>query len=159
MFITLGYDFTSGRYSTWSESTWQELSARIFLKPSSSHEALTLAIGFVVMTISFVFVFLVNSKSDIIFGESVTPHVASPWVLLHVTILTVLTLIWKFFTHFLAEYWYRLRRFVKIKRLHSVTVFFLNVCSCPVIRNSLGNYIVKNGNHHFNKCANAMYSI
>lgn len=74
----LDYDFASGRYSTWTESTWQELSSRIFLKPSTSHEALTLAIGFVVMTLSFVIVFLVNSKSDILFGEAVTTHVARP---------------------------------------------------------------------------------
>lgn len=64
------YDWTSGRYSTWTESTWRELNARIFLKPSISHEALTLAIGIVIMIISFVFVFLLNSRSDVLFGDS-----------------------------------------------------------------------------------------
>lgn len=64
------YDWSSGRYSTWTESTWSEINARIFLKPSVSHEALSLAIGFVVLVISFVFVFLVNSKSDVLFGDS-----------------------------------------------------------------------------------------
>lgn len=63
------YDFASGRYSTWTESTWGALSARIFLKPSAAHEAFTLAVGFVVMTLSFVIVFLVNSRSDVLFGD------------------------------------------------------------------------------------------
>lgn len=45
------------------------MSARIYLKPSAAHEALTLAIGFVVMTFSFVLVFLVNSRSDVLFGR------------------------------------------------------------------------------------------
>lgn len=69
-FIIDDYDWLSGRYSTWTESTWREISARIFLKPSVAHESLTLAIGFVVLIISFVFVFLFNSKSDILFGDS-----------------------------------------------------------------------------------------
>lgn len=73
-FFFLGYDLTSGRYSTWTESTWREMNARMFLKPSSSHEALTLAIGFVVMIISFVFIFLVNSRSDVLFGDCVSSN-------------------------------------------------------------------------------------
>lgn len=68
--ISSAYDFASGRYSTWTESTWNALSARLFLKPSATHEALTLAIGFVVMTCSFVLVFLVNSRSDVLFGST-----------------------------------------------------------------------------------------
>lgn len=69
-FTIENYDWGSGRYSTWTESTWRELNARIFLKPSISHEALTLAIGIVTMIISFVFVFLLNSRSDVLFGDS-----------------------------------------------------------------------------------------
>jgi nicastrin len=66
--IVADYDWKSGLYSTWTESTWRDFSARIFLRPSWAHEAVTLAIGFVVMIISFVLVFLINSKSDILFG-------------------------------------------------------------------------------------------
>lgn len=69
-FIIENYDWKSGQYSTWTESTWRELSARIFLKPSITHEALTLAIGLVTLIISFVFVFLLNSRSDVLFGDS-----------------------------------------------------------------------------------------
>lgn len=64
------YDWSSGRYSTWTESTWSEITIRIFLKPAVSQEAFTLAIGFGVMLISFVVVFIVSSKSDVLFGES-----------------------------------------------------------------------------------------
>lgn len=63
------YDFTSNRYSTWTESTWNSLSARIFLRPSATHESLTFSIGFVVMILSFVAVFLIKSKSDVLFGD------------------------------------------------------------------------------------------
>ncbi|XP_037912162.1 nicastrin [Hermetia illucens] len=63
-----GYDWQSGKYSTWTESTWFPMSARIFLQPSKTHEAVTLAIGLVVMIISFIVVFLINSRSDVLFG-------------------------------------------------------------------------------------------
>lgn len=69
-FLNDSYDWKSGRYSTWTESTWSEITIRIFLKPAVSHEAFTLAIGFTVMLVSFVLVFIVNSKSDVLFGES-----------------------------------------------------------------------------------------
>lgn len=69
-FFEDGYDWKSGRYSTWTESTWRELSARIFLRPARSHEVLTLSIGVVVLVISFLLVFLINSKSDILFGNT-----------------------------------------------------------------------------------------
>lgn len=64
------YDWLSGKYSTWTESTWSEINIRIFLKPAVSQEALTLAVGLLVMLISFVLVFVINSKSDVLFGES-----------------------------------------------------------------------------------------
>lgn len=71
-FIEENYDWKSGKYSTWTESTWRELSANIFLQPSKSHEILTLSIGIVVLLISFVLVFLINSKSDILFGNALS---------------------------------------------------------------------------------------
>lgn len=68
-FEEVGYDFKSNQYSTWTESTWNELSARIFLRPSATHESLTFSIGFTVMILSFVIVFLINSKADVLFAE------------------------------------------------------------------------------------------
>lgn len=69
-FILENYDWKSGEYSTWAESTWRELSATIFLQPSRFQESLTFSIGFVVMVISVVVVFIINTKSDVLFGNS-----------------------------------------------------------------------------------------
>lgn len=68
-FEEVGYNFKSNLYSTWTESTWNELSARIFLRPSATHESLTFSIGFVTMIISFVIVYLINSKADVLFAD------------------------------------------------------------------------------------------
>lgn len=65
------YDFKSNLYSTWTESTWNELSARIFLRPSASHEYFTLTIGIIVFILSFIIVYVVNSKAEILFGDAV----------------------------------------------------------------------------------------
>ncbi|CRL07504.1 CLUMA_CG020470, isoform A [Clunio marinus] len=77
-FEEVDYNFKSNRYSTWTESTWNELSARIFLRPSPTHESLTFSIGFVVMILSFVIVYIVNSKSDVLFTEMTVEHVSLP---------------------------------------------------------------------------------
>ena len=42
----------------------------MYLKPTKMHEAFVLAVGLIVMTISFVIVFLMNSRSDILFADS-----------------------------------------------------------------------------------------
>lgn len=65
------YNFKSNLYSTWTESTWNDLSARMFLKPSSSHETFIFIIGFIFLISSFVVVSLVKSKAEILFGEVV----------------------------------------------------------------------------------------
>lgn len=71
-FIEENYDWKSGRYSTWTESTWREMTASIFLQPSSYHESLTFSIGVVIMAISFLVVFIINSKSDVLFGNALS---------------------------------------------------------------------------------------
>jgi len=68
-FEEVGYNFKSNQYSTWTESTWNELSARIFLRPSAFHESFTFSIGFAAMILSFVIVYLINSKADVLFAE------------------------------------------------------------------------------------------
>lgn len=68
-FEEIGYNFKSNQYSTWTESTWKDLSARIFLRPSATHESLTFSLGFVVMILSFVIVYLINSKADVLFAD------------------------------------------------------------------------------------------
>ncbi|RZB39345.1 Nicastrin and/or Peptidase M28 domain containing protein [Asbolus verrucosus] len=44
-FVIHDYDWSSGEYSTWTESIWNDFRLRIFLKPSASHENMTVAIG------------------------------------------------------------------------------------------------------------------
>ncbi|CAG9809842.1 unnamed protein product [Chironomus riparius] len=66
-----GYNFKSNLYSTWTESTWTDLSARIFLRPSIAHESFTFLIGLFIMIISFLLVYFVKSKADILFSEVV----------------------------------------------------------------------------------------
>ncbi|XP_035704383.1 nicastrin isoform X2 [Folsomia candida] len=66
-FVIDNYDWTSGQYSTWTESVWQQFSVRIFVKPSRAHEIITLVSGILVFFISFVVVGWTSLKSDIIF--------------------------------------------------------------------------------------------
>ncbi|KAL5284629.1 NCSTN family protein [Megaselia abdita] len=66
------YDWKSGRYSTWTESTWQQISARIFLRPSKTQEVTTLTIGIVVLILSFALIFLIRNGSDVLFNEELS---------------------------------------------------------------------------------------
>ncbi|XP_017756108.1 PREDICTED: nicastrin isoform X1 [Eufriesea mexicana] len=68
-FIIDGYDMKSGIYSTWTESTWQTLSVRMFLKPSAATERLTMILGGSVAVISFFLVWFINSRADILFNS------------------------------------------------------------------------------------------
>ncbi|EFA05049.2 nicastrin [Tribolium castaneum] len=67
-FIIDGYDWSSGQYSTWTESTWGDIKLRIFLKPSAAHENMTIAIGSIVFIFSLIFVYFVKSRSHILFA-------------------------------------------------------------------------------------------
>nr|XP_012144351.1 PREDICTED: nicastrin isoform X1 [Megachile rotundata] len=68
-FIIDGYDMKSGVYSTWTESTWQTLSVRMFLKPSAATERLTMILGSAVAVVSFLIVWFINSRADILFNS------------------------------------------------------------------------------------------
>ena len=68
-FIIDGYDMKSGVYSTWTESIWQTLSVRMFLKPSAATERFSMIIGSMVAGVSFVFVWFINSRADILFSS------------------------------------------------------------------------------------------
>ncbi|XP_066599037.1 nicastrin [Prorops nasuta] len=71
-FIIDGYDMKSGVFSTWTESIWQMLGVRMFLKPSAGTERLSMILGSVVAGLSFIFVWFVNSRADILFNSSNT---------------------------------------------------------------------------------------
>ncbi|XP_037945644.1 nicastrin [Teleopsis dalmanni] len=79
-FLIDNYDWKSGQYSTWTESTWTQFSARIFLRPSNIHEIITLSIGVVVLIISFCLVYIISSRADILFEDapSSTAALAEP---------------------------------------------------------------------------------
>lgn len=69
-FFLIDYDWSSGQYSTWTESTWSPFSARIFLRPARVHEIFTVSTGIVVLIISFALVYLIKSRSDVLFEDS-----------------------------------------------------------------------------------------
>lgn len=58
----------SGLYSTWTESVWQNLGIRMLLKPSAKMERLSLVVGSSVAIASFILVWFVTIKSDILFN-------------------------------------------------------------------------------------------
>ncbi|GLG94038.1 nicastrin-like [Gryllus bimaculatus] len=64
------YDWSSGQFSTWTESVWQELSVRVFLKPSRAHEIKIFSVGAVVFGLSFIIVYFLNARSHILFGNT-----------------------------------------------------------------------------------------
>ncbi|CAH1153337.1 unnamed protein product [Phaedon cochleariae] len=66
-FIMPDYNWTSGEFSTWSESTWSEINVRMFLKPSAAHEKMSIAIGCISVIFSFILVYFVKSRSHILF--------------------------------------------------------------------------------------------
>jgi len=67
-FIIDNYNWTSGLYSSWTESVWPELSLRMFLRPSLSQEVNTLVAGLVVLFVSFASVYWVNRNADVLFN-------------------------------------------------------------------------------------------
>ncbi|XP_054001491.1 nicastrin isoform X1 [Hylaeus anthracinus] len=68
-FIIDGYDMKSGTYSTWTESVWQTLSVRMFLKPSAATERFSMILGSLVAGIAFFLVWFINSRAEILFNS------------------------------------------------------------------------------------------
>lgn len=61
-------DWGSSEYSTWTESRWKELHARIFLVSSRQLEIVTLIVGIVILIVSFVATYFINAKADVLFS-------------------------------------------------------------------------------------------
>nr|KAF6291176.1 nicastrin [Myotis myotis] len=57
----------STEYSTWTESRWKDIRARIFLIASKELELITLAVGFGVLVCSLVITYCINAKADVLF--------------------------------------------------------------------------------------------
>ncbi|XP_042295200.1 nicastrin [Sceloporus undulatus] len=62
-------DWGSLEYSTWTESRWKELHARIFLVSSKQLEIITLVIGIAILIVSFIATYFINAKADVLFGS------------------------------------------------------------------------------------------
>lgn len=60
-------EWDSTEYSTWTESRWKEIRARIFLVPSQELEVVTLVVGILVLLGSFGATYLINAKADVLF--------------------------------------------------------------------------------------------
>ncbi|KAL9893265.1 nicastrin [Glossina fuscipes fuscipes] len=69
-FIIEDYNWTSGEYSTWTESTWAPFSARMFLRPSRLHETITFSIGCVVLVISFCLIYIISTRAEVLFEDT-----------------------------------------------------------------------------------------
>lgn len=57
----------STEYSTWTESRWKDIRARIFLVASKKLELITLAVGFGVLICSLAVTYCINAKADVLF--------------------------------------------------------------------------------------------
>ncbi|ELK03354.1 nicastrin isoform X2 [Pteropus alecto] len=57
----------STEYSTWTESRWKDISARIFLIASKELEFVTLTVGFGVLVFSLIITYCINAKADVLF--------------------------------------------------------------------------------------------
>ncbi|XP_063001968.1 nicastrin [Elgaria multicarinata webbii] len=60
-------DWGSTEYSTWTESRWKELHARIFLVASKQFEIIILIMGLAILIVSFVATYFINAKADVLF--------------------------------------------------------------------------------------------
>ncbi|EZA58167.1 Nicastrin [Ooceraea biroi] len=63
------YNMKSGEYSTWTESIWQTLSVRMFLKPSAATERFSMILGSLVAGTSIVLVWFINTRADVLFNS------------------------------------------------------------------------------------------
>ncbi|XP_041324556.1 nicastrin [Pyrgilauda ruficollis] len=63
----------SREFSTWTESRWKDIRARIFLVASRELELLTLALGVLVLLLSLLCTFLISSKASLLFGLPAPP--------------------------------------------------------------------------------------
>ncbi|KAM7054753.1 nicastrin [Molossus nigricans] len=57
----------STEYSTWTESRWKDIRARIFLVASKELEFITLTVGFGVLVLSLIVTYCINAKADVLF--------------------------------------------------------------------------------------------
>ncbi|NWU87133.1 NICA protein, partial [Onychorhynchus coronatus] len=58
----------SREYSTWTESRWKDIRARIFLVASRELEIITLVLGVAILLLSLLTTYFINAKADVLFS-------------------------------------------------------------------------------------------
>uniref|UniRef100_UPI003AAA7B3C nicastrin isoform X3 n=1 Tax=Centroberyx gerrardi TaxID=166262 RepID=UPI003AAA7B3C len=66
-------EYSSKDYSTWTESRWKFIRARIFLVASHDLEMLTLGVGVAILLSSLLLTYTISSKADILFSSAREP--------------------------------------------------------------------------------------
>ena len=61
------YDWSSGEYSSWTESRWETFSTRIFLQASKTQEVTVFVTGLIVFLLSIAITYWTSIKVDVIF--------------------------------------------------------------------------------------------
>ncbi|KAM6948790.1 nicastrin [Aplochiton taeniatus] len=69
--------YSSANYSTWTESRWKKIKARMFLVASHDLEMLTLGVGVAVLVTSLLVTYFVSSKADVLFSSGREPSNAA----------------------------------------------------------------------------------
>jgi len=64
------YDWASGKYPTWTESIWKEISGRSFLQGDPRHEQVVLGVGIGVFLVSLLSVWWVEKNAVLLFPQS-----------------------------------------------------------------------------------------
>lgn len=62
--------YGSSDYSTWTESRWKSIRARIFLVASRELEMLTLGVGVAVLLLSLLVTYFISSKAELLFSSA-----------------------------------------------------------------------------------------
>ncbi|XP_043079546.1 nicastrin [Puntigrus tetrazona] len=63
-------EYGSTNYSTWTESRWKSIRARIFLVASRELEMLTLGVGVAVLLLSLLVTYFISSKAELLFSST-----------------------------------------------------------------------------------------
>ena len=66
-FIIEDYDYNDGTYASWAESSWASTSTRMFLKADPFRERGYLALGIIMLLLSFITVIWINFHASDIF--------------------------------------------------------------------------------------------
>uniref|UniRef100_A0AAY5KPL5 Nicastrin n=1 Tax=Esox lucius TaxID=8010 RepID=A0AAY5KPL5_ESOLU len=70
-------EYASRNYSTWTESRWKFIKARIFLVASRDLEMLTLGVGVAVLFSSLLVTYFISTKADVLFSSAREPASAA----------------------------------------------------------------------------------